>query len=103
MIRVTVLYANDPNKRFDMDYYRNKHMKLVGEKLGASLLRAEVDKGLGSAPPGTPAPFVAVGHLYFNSLDDFQKAFMAGAAEIMADVPNYTDIQPQIQISEVLS
>ena len=32
----------------------------------------------------------------------FQAAFMAHSAEFMADVPNYTNIQPSIQISEVV-
>jgi uncharacterized protein (TIGR02118 family) len=42
-----------------------------------------------------------MGHLYFDSLADFQAAFGPHAKDIMADIPNYTDIQPTIQISEV--
>jgi uncharacterized protein (TIGR02118 family) len=42
-----------------------------------------------------------MGHLYFDSVADFQTAFGAHATAIMADIPNYTDIQPTIQIGEV--
>jgi uncharacterized protein (TIGR02118 family) len=45
--------------------------------------------------------FIAMGHLYFDSIEAFQKAFGPHADVIMADIPNYTDIQPRIQFSEV--
>jgi uncharacterized protein (TIGR02118 family) len=42
-----------------------------------------------------------MGHLYFDSAEAFQAAFGPHAQEIIADIPNYTDIQPTIQVSEV--
>jgi uncharacterized protein (TIGR02118 family) len=42
-----------------------------------------------------------MGHLYFDSAEAFQAAFAPHAQAIMADIPNYTNIQPAIQISEV--
>jgi uncharacterized protein (TIGR02118 family) len=54
------------------------------------------------AVPGAPAPFVCVGHLYFNSVDDFQKGIVTHGKELMGDVPNYTNIQPRVQISEIV-
>ncbi len=103
MIRISVLYANETGKKFDHDYYKNRHMRLVGERLkDAGLIRYEVDKGIAGGAPGSPAPFVGVCHLYFNSVSDFQKGMGAHGKELMADVPNYTNITPQIQISEVV-
>jgi uncharacterized protein (TIGR02118 family) len=101
MIRVSVFYPQGSS--FDHDYYVNKHMKMVAEKVGDVLLRYEVDKGLGGAAPGSPAPFVTIGHLYFNSVPEFMQAFAAHAGEIMADVPNYTDGQAEFQISEIIA
>ena len=99
MVRVTVLYPNEAGKKFDHDYYVNKHMKLVRDRLGAfGLVRTEVDRGA----PGHPAPFVALGHVYFNRAEDFQKGMGQHGVEIMADIPNYTNIQPQIQVSEII-
>ena len=103
MIRVSVLYPSKEGGKFDHDYYAQKHMPLVKARLGSfGLLRLEIDKGLSSGAPGSPAPFVCIGHLYFNSVDDFQKGIKAHGAEIMGDVPNYTNLQPQVQISEIV-
>src|SRR5437588_11301103 len=103
MIRISVLYPSSEGKKFDVNYYVNNHMKLVRERLGSfGLVRTEVDKGLAGGAPGAPAPYVAIGHVYFNAVDGFQKGMGQHGKEIMADIPNYTNIQPQIQISEVV-
>ena len=102
MIRVSVLYPNGPDASFNIEYYASTHMKLVSDRVGSALVSAEVDNGLGSAVPGEPAPFIAAGHLLFNSLEEFQGAFGAHAEEIMADLPNFTNVQPTVQISELI-
>jgi uncharacterized protein (TIGR02118 family) len=103
MIRVTVLYPNESGKKFDVDYYTNKHMKLVTDRLKSfGVVRTEVDKGVAGGAPGAPAPYVCIGHVYFNSLADFQKGMGAHGPEIMADIPNYTNIEPTMQISEIV-
>ena len=102
MIRVSAMYPSTGGK-IDVAYYAGKHMDMVRKLLEPmGLRRAEVDKGFSGIEPGSDAPFAAIGHLYFDSMEDFQKAFGANAAEIMADTPNYTDIQPQFQFSEIL-
>jgi uncharacterized protein (TIGR02118 family) len=110
MVRVTVLYPNEAGKRFDHAYYASKHLPLVMERLKDSgMLRYEVDKGLAGGGPGAPAPFVAACHLYFNAAAILQcccrfpgGGIGAHGTEIMGDIPNYTDISPQIQISEIV-
>ena len=103
MIRVSVLYPATEGKKFEIDYYKNKHMKLVSDRLKPfGLVRTEVDKGVAGGAPGSAAPYVAIGHVYVNSLDGFQKGMGQHGKEIMGDVPNYTNIQPQIQISEII-
>jgi uncharacterized protein (TIGR02118 family) len=101
MIKVSVLYPNEKGKRFDMDYYLKSHIPMVQEKVGAALKGGAVEQGLSGAEPGSPATYVAMGHLLFDSVEAFQNAFGPHAETIMADVPNYTDIQPVFQISEV--
>ncbi|MBI4312817.1 MAG: EthD family reductase [Chloroflexi bacterium] len=104
MIRVAVLYPSTPGARFDHQYYAQKHIKLVRDRMGSlGLVSAETDKGLAGATPGAPLPFVAAGYLVFRSMDDFQKAFAAHTQEIMSDLPNYTDIAPVILVSEITS
>ena len=101
MIKLSVFYPNEEGKKFDMDYYLNSHIPMVQEKLGAALKGGAVEQGLGGVEPGSPATYVAMGHLLFDSVEAFQSAFGPHSEAIMADIPNYTDIQPTIQISEV--
>lgn len=99
MIRVTVLYPATAGKRFDMDYYTGKHIPMVKARLGAALRSAEVYAGLPDAG-GAPAAFVATAHLHFDSVPAFQAAFGPHAREVMSDLPNYSDITPQIVVEE---
>ena len=100
MIRVSVMYPHKEGARFDHEYYATKHMAIV-RGIGDALKKIEVDKGLGGGMPGAPAPFVSVGHLYFDSMESFQAGFAKIGAQAMADIPNFTDIQPQVQVAEV--
>lgn len=101
MLRVQVMYPNEPGKKFDMDYYLNKHMIMVNNAIGdLGLVRTEVDKGMGGMGD-SPAPFVAIGYMYFEDMETLQKC-MAKGQDMMADLPNFTDIQPQVQISEIV-
>jgi uncharacterized protein (TIGR02118 family) len=100
MIRVTVLYPHGEGKKFDMAYYTGKHLPMVKQKLGAALKGMTVDHGVAGGPPGSKPPFVAMVHLAFDSVEAFRGAFDPHGKAIMADILNYTDIQPTIQISE---
>lgn len=74
---------------------------MVQGKLGAACKNVAVEAGLGGGAPGAPATYVAMGHMLFDSVDAFQGAFGPNAEAIMGDLPNFTDIEPTIQISEV--
>ena len=101
MVKVSVFYPNSAGCKFDMSYYLTKHMPMVQQKLGAACKSIAVEQGLAGGAPGAPATYVAMGHLYFDSTDAFQAAFGPHAQTILADIPNYTNTQPTIQISEV--
>lgn len=101
MIKVSVLYRSDEGRKFDTAYYLGNHMPMVKEKFGAVCKGAEVDFGLSGAEPGSKPAYFAMAHFLFDSVDAFQKAFGPHAGAIMADIPNYTDVAPLIQLSEV--
>jgi uncharacterized protein (TIGR02118 family) len=101
MIKVSVMYPNNTGSRFDMGYYCSKHIPMVQRLLGPALKRAAVEQGIGGGTPGSAAPYLAMGHLQFDSVEAFQTSFTPHAQAIMSDIPNYTNIQPVIQISEV--
>jgi uncharacterized protein (TIGR02118 family) len=42
-------------------------------------------------------------HLYFDSVEAFQNTFGPHSGTIMGDIPNYADLQPIIQVSDVKS
>jgi len=102
MIKVSVLYPNTPGARFDHAYYRDRHMPLVQARMGKACLRYTVDKGLGGGAPDSPAPYVAMCHIFCDSVKAFQDGFGPHTKEILGDIPNYTDLSPVIQISEVV-
>jgi uncharacterized protein (TIGR02118 family) len=97
------MYPNETGGTFDIDYYCNKHMPMVRQKLGAALKNIEVEHGLAGGEPGAPPTYLAFGHLFFDSVESFQAAFGPHAKAIMGDVPNYTNTRPVVQISEVKS
>jgi len=101
MIKVSVMYPNSSDANFDIEYYCNIHFPLVVELLGDTLKGTNADFGLAGGAPGEMAPFIAIGHLMFDSVESFQNAFGPHAEKIMADIPNFTNTQPQIQISEI--
>ena len=102
MIKVSVMYANKPGARFDHAYYRDKHMPLVKARMGDACKFYTVDKGLAGGAPGEPAAYIAMCHLYCDSLERFQGGFGPHAEEILGDIPNYTDLAPIVQVSEVV-
>jgi len=102
MVKVTILYPNTEGGTFDMNYYATKHMPMVAELLGDALKSLAIDKGISGRTPEDPSPYLAIGYLYFDELSAYQDAFAPHAAQIVNDIPNYTNVQPVIQISEVL-
>ena len=101
MIRVNVMYPKQDGGSFDYDYYLNTHMPLVGERWRDVVRSVEVYRGLSGAG-GADEPYVTVASLKFDSVEALQQAMEAHGPEIMGDVPNFTNIDPVIQIEEQL-
>jgi len=102
MIKVSVIYPNNPGVQFDHEYYWQKHLPLIKRSMGAGLKYYTIDKGVSGAKPGTPAPYVAACHLMCDSLETYQASFGPHAQEIDGDIRNFTGITPMVQISEVV-
>jgi uncharacterized protein (TIGR02118 family) len=102
MIKVTVLYPATDGSRFDHAYYRDRHLPMIQARLGAACLGYEIDEGIAGGAPDSAAPFVALCHIFSDSLESFQAAFAPHAEEIIGDVANYTSIAPVMQFSKVV-
>jgi uncharacterized protein (TIGR02118 family) len=102
MNRISILYPS--NGRFDLAYYIEKHMPMAIELLSAhpGFKGVSVERGLAGAVPGSDPAYIAMCHFLFDSVEDFMAAFIPNAAVLQGDIPNYTDVKPVIQVSEVL-
>ncbi|EIL99272.1 ethyl tert-butyl ether degradation protein EthD [Rhodanobacter thiooxydans] len=102
MIKVSVMYPDAPEARFDHAYYRDTHMPLVKQRMSESCRYYSIDKGLAGGAPGAAPAYIGMSHIFCDSVEAFQNGFGPHAAELMADLPNFTDITPVIQTSEVM-
>ncbi|BBL70944.1 EthD family reductase [Methylogaea oryzae] len=104
MVKISILYPNTPGARFDFAYYADTHMPRSIELLSAhpGFKGVSVERGVGGATPGSAPAYLAMCHFHFSTADDFLQAFMPHAPELQGDMPNYTDIEPIVQINEVL-
>jgi uncharacterized protein (TIGR02118 family) len=104
MVRISILYPNAKGSRFDVTYYVETHMPMSIKLLSAhpGFQGVSVERGLGGGVPGSPATYVAMCHFLFTSMEDFMAAFEPNAAVLQGDMRNYTDIEPVIQVNEVL-
>jgi len=103
-MKVSILYPNSKDSRFDIDYYVSKHMPLAIKLLGAhpGYKGVSVERGLSGGSPGTDAAYVAMCHFLLDSAEEFEAAFAPNADALTGDIPNYTNVQPVIQVSEVV-
>ncbi len=95
--RVTVIYANKEGGEFDFDYYMQEHIPMVERLVGKSI---EVRRGISTAT-GAPAPYVCIATIAAN-IAEFQAVLAQHGAEILGDIPNYTNIEPAVQFDEIL-
>ena len=94
MIRFSVFYPSSEDSTFDHDYYRETHVPMAVETWGVA---GQIDRGMNG-------PNVAAVHFLFESTDAMDAAMGSpGTAALMADVPNFTNIAPVSQISEMVS
>ncbi len=95
MIKLSVTYPSGEGTTFDHDYYASTHVPLCNSTFSPT--KTEIDKGI-------DGPSVAGVHFYFESMEKMQAAFAnPKMADVMADVANYTNIAPVMQVSEVVS
>ena len=72
MIKVSVMYPYAAGA-FDHAYYRDKHMPMVKQRLGAACLYYTVDKGIAGGAPGTDPVYVAKCDFVCTSIEAFRR------------------------------
>ena len=104
MTKISILYPGSENSRFDFRYYVEKHMPMSIGLLGAhpGFRGVSVERGVSGGIPGTSAAYAAMCHFSFDSVENFMAAFLPHAEVLQGDIQNYTDVEPVIQVNEVL-
>ena len=98
MIKLSMIYPNTPGKKFDMNYFCEKHMVMVKKLMGDACRGMSVEEGIKGL---YNAPYTAIGSFLFDSGESLLNTVVPLAKEIALDIPNFTDITPQIQASIV--
>ena len=101
MVKVSVLYPSKPGNRFDVDYYLKTHMPMAKRLLGEAVKAISVEIGIGGGEPGAPPPYAAIVGFTSETVEAFMGAFVPVMGQLQADIPNYTDIEPVVQVSEI--
>ena len=101
MVKVCGTYRWKDGARFDPVYYRTEHMRITRElllPLGLQRLESDETQSAGEPKPGA---IVASSNAYFLSLAAAQAALNLAGAKLLVDVPNFTDINPEIHVCAV--
>ncbi len=94
MISVHILYPKTDDSTFDMDYYTSSHMPMLANALG------DACTSWGASTTGGDN-WAAVGWAHVTSQEAFDAAMAEHGAAIMGDVPNYTNVAPELVIGQI--
>ena len=94
MISVLIMYPKTEESTFDMDYYTSTHMPMFAKAIGsacqawgASTLKSD--------------KWAAMGWAMVEDQAALDTALAEHGAEIMGDVPNYTNVTPELILGDV--
>ncbi|MEP6881595.1 MAG: EthD family reductase [Dokdonella sp.] len=102
MIRLNILYPNTPGSHFNLDYYLGTHMPMAKRLLGDVLKEVTLEHGLAGVEPDSPPTYIMSCHMRFESIEAFMQAWALIGEQLGGDIPNYTDVNPVIQFSEII-
>lgn len=104
MFNISSIYPANNDGSFDFDYYLNSHMPMSIDRLSGKkgFHGVSVERGIKIEEPNIESSFHAMCHYYFDSIENFIAAFTPHAEELQGDIKNYTDIEPIIQINQVI-
>ena len=91
----SVLYANDEDTKFDLDYYLSTHMPLVQKTWSSHGLEKWQVVKFDDGPDGSKPQYLIQALLTFSSAEALGKAMAdEGTKAVFGDIPNFTNKQP---------
>ncbi|RYF62589.1 MAG: EthD family reductase [Cytophagaceae bacterium] len=102
MVALTVFYPKTADSHFDMAYYLATHTPLVKDRLTHhGLVRVDMLEGMAGGAPDSPPTYAMITSLVFNTVDELQSGMGTHGAELLGDIPNFTDVTPHTQVNQV--
>lgn len=98
---ITVLYPNKPGVTFNFEYYRDHHATLIERLYSEGIAKIELRRGV-ATPDNSPVPYIAIINIWIGSQQVFDEAGAKHGATLVADVKNFTNAMPTIQIDEIV-
>jgi len=96
-----VLYPIGDGKTFDYEYYVETHLPMVDEVLKPhGLMSASFSRGLAGGPNKPPGYF-AIATMAFADEQSMNAALVA-AGPLLGDMPNFTNVAPEMLIGSQL-
>jgi uncharacterized protein (TIGR02118 family) len=99
VIRLTIMYPESEGATFDMDYYINNHIAMVKEKCAPAIKECTVEQCLDGPEP---ASYRVIARIGVDTMEDFLTYVAPNDPVFAADLPNFTNIRPVIQVNEVI-
>jgi uncharacterized protein (TIGR02118 family) len=102
--KISILYPNIDDAKFDMSYYVKTHMVMSIERLNKhpGFVSVSVERGVCGESPESSPNYIAMCHFEFDTAESFVEAFTPHYSFLRDDMANYTSIEPIIQFNEVL-
>lgn len=102
MFRIILTYPDGKDAKLDFDYYIGKHVPLTKALLGEhGLIDIQANRCLQTLEGDKPG-FVCITVVDFSDKEAFDTAYAIHGETLLADIPNYTNIEPEVDICEVL-
>ena len=98
MFRVVGAYVGAAGDRFDLHYYRTRHVKIAHELLDLHGLQAI--RVLSGFEPGDGPGLIVVSEMVFRSREGFDAGIAECGAALFADLKNFTDLTPMLQVCD---
>ena len=95
------IYRWEDGAKFDHEYYNTSHMEITKEALkNHGLVRLESDSFILDKEHNT-GDIIAASNAYFKDIDSAVKAMKEVGQVLLADLPNYTTLKPDIKLVKV--
>jgi uncharacterized protein (TIGR02118 family) len=101
MTILSVIYPYTEGESFDVEYYSKNHMGLVKKLMGDACIRTYCVTNV-RAPGSDQIKYVCIGNLVCESQEAFYATFPKIKAQLDADMPNFTKIQPIATLCELI-